>query len=94
MDGIGEDGLITYFVSLMVVLRVVLEDFGALFVVECSDEVVNASLELFSPFLAVGKPGACSLVSQSLPKQRYCRVIDCLHLLCKVDVELSCAEKS
>lgn len=48
----------TYFVGLVIVLRVVLEDFGALFVVESSDEVVNASLELFSPFLAVGEPGA------------------------------------
>jgi len=63
VNGIGENGSTTYFVGLMVVLRVVLEDFGALFVVECSDQVVNASLELFTPFLAVDEPGACSLVS-------------------------------
>ena len=48
--------LLTYDIRLVVVLRVVLEDLGALLVVERSDEVVNTTLELFPPVLALREP--------------------------------------
>ena len=44
-----------YLVRFVVVLRVVFEDLGLLFVVKAPDEVVNA--ELLSPFLAFYEPG-------------------------------------
>ena len=41
----------------MVVLGIEFEDLGLLFVVECLDEIVDASTKVFSPFFAVDEPG-------------------------------------
>jgi len=47
----------THFVDLVVVLRVVFEDFRTFYVVEIPDEVVYAAIEVFPPFLAFDEPG-------------------------------------
>lgn len=45
-----------YFVRLVIVLRVILEDFGLLLIVKGANEVINPSTELFPPLLAINEP--------------------------------------
>ena len=49
-----------YLVDLMVILRVVLEDFRLLFVVKIANQVVRP--EFFSPFFAIYEPDLVSAV--------------------------------
>ena len=44
----------TYFVRLVVVLRIILKNLGLLNVVEVADEIIRA--KLFAPFLTIHKP--------------------------------------
>lgn len=46
----------THLVSLVVVLRVILEDLRSLLVVEASDEVVYTPAKFSSPVLAINEP--------------------------------------
>ena len=66
----------------MIVLRIVLEDLGLLFVIEGPYELVDT--KVFPPFFAVYEPNRFI--------QRAAIDVDGkhLHLLCLVDVELSC----
>ena len=49
----------SYLVCLVVVLRVVFEDFRLLLVVKCPHEVFDTSTKVLSPFLAVEEPAVC-----------------------------------
>lgn len=48
--------ILAHLVGLVVVLGVVLEDFGLLLVLEGLQQVVDAATELLSPLLAVDEP--------------------------------------
>ncbi len=48
-----------YFICLVVILRVVFEDFGFLFVIEVAGKVIE--VEVFAPFLGVDKPISISV---------------------------------
>ena len=71
----------------MIVLWVVLEDLGLLWVVEVTNEFVKA--ELLSPLLAVDEPG----IEVSTPPSPT-RIILSVHLLGEGNIELSGAEES
>lgn len=49
----------TYFVRLVVVLRIILKNLGLLNVIEVADEIIGA--KLFPPFFAINKPDKVSL---------------------------------
>lgn len=67
----------------MIVLWVVLEDLRLLYVIKCPYELVNT--KVFPPFLAIYEPDIFSQITAIDLNGKY------LHLLCMVDVELSCA---
>lgn len=71
----------------MVVLWVVFEDLGLLWVIEAANELIKA--ELLSPLLAVDEPG----IEVSTPPSPT-PIILCVHLLGESNIELSGAEKS
>ena len=72
-----------HLVRFVIVLRVVLENPRLLFVIEGPYKLVDT--EVFPPFFAVYEPGVFSQLTVIDLNVKY------LHLLCMVDVELSCA---
>lgn len=69
----------------MIVLRIVLENLRLLSVIEGSYELVDT--KVFSPFFAVYEPSIFFQITAIDLSIKH------LHLLCMVDVELSCAQE-